>query len=156
MKSKKFQYVICSTKSSLKDWATQLKAGFLLLEIMVALIVLGALSIVVAKYEVSIVRWNKESHDYFQAAHVAAEACERLAFVQDSKGSDAYSIGSFHIEHIVKDCIIPNQCEKEGLTTQRLKKFKMVQVKVSWVAMGGQNKSILFESAGRVDLRKNI
>lgn len=123
------------------------KQGFLLIEIMGALLLLGALSITIARYQGFTAQWSRQARDNLQAVHVAEDAYDRLAFTNNQQ---EYIVESFHVERTLKDFVVPIQWAQYGLTAQRLKKNKVIQVKVSWVAMDGKKKTIDFESVGSV------
>lgn len=145
MKNKKFQYVISSLKYNLFNVHPSLKAGFLLIEIMAALGAFAGLSVLVARYQVSLVRWSKEAHNYLEAVNSASDALDSWLY---SAQYPEQAKNAFTVQRTVHDFIIPRQCAAQGLTAERLKKVKRVQVNVSWVAMDGHKKSITLESAG--------
>ena len=117
-----------------------LKSGFLLIEIMTALIAFAGLAVLVARYQVSIMRQGKEARNYLQAVNVGCDCIE-------GRGNN-HEAGQFRVQRTFKDFIVPSQLQDQGFATERLKKFKTVEVKVSWTAMDGHNKSIQFQSAG--------
>ena len=143
MKNKKFQYVISKIRKGLLNAQYPLKSGFLLIEIMAALIAFAGLAVLVARYQVSTMRQGKEARSYLQAVNVGSDSLE-------GSGTEK-KIGQFRVERTVSDFIVPSQLKDRGFTTERLKKFKTVAVKVSWTAMDGQSKSIRLQSAGAME-----
>lgn len=155
MKNKKFQYVIYGLKSLFSAFQEPAQRGFLLLEVMAALIMFCGLSLVIAKCHVSIEQWNNQARNYLQATHIATQECEQPVINIMQKNS-TYDVGIFHVERTVLDCPIPSQCAAVGFTTQRLNKTQLVKVKISWVAMRGHRKSLVFESVSVKGFEKKV
>lgn len=159
MKNKKFQYVISKAKRERINTQYPLKSGFLLIEIMTALIAFTGLAVLIARYQVSIIGMENEMRNYLQAVNMACDILEDPLSLDSSSGfissfvkttkraGDNYNESQFIVKQEAQDFNIPALFKEKGLTAFRLKKFKLVTIELSWNVANGSRKSITIKSA---------
>lgn len=151
MKNKKFQYVIIRLKPLAfrrlnKSWVS-LKSGFLLLEILAALLALSTLSVLMAHYFVSIVAMNHEAKSYLRATDSANNSLDSWMLNAKKSEGGKLTVPPFSVERTKSDLIAPLELKAHGLTGKCLKKFALLKVNVSWQSMDGQSRHVQLESA---------
>lgn len=141
MKNKKFQYVIYMQESAhlIKEYSN-FKRGFLLIEIMAALMAFAGISVLIARYHVYIIQHNKEVQNYLHAINIGCDVLEKNETIKQVSNP-------FRLAYSVDDYQVPAIFKEKGFTTERLKKLKSVHVKISWNSMDGQKKLVLLETA---------
>ncbi len=125
------------------------KQGFLLIEVLIALVLIATFSVIFAQFQWQAVRQNKQAHDYLQAVNHASAFMEKLQATGKLPAGSPRKVDKFTLSWKAMPLAPSGAVNTIFGSSVHKVRFNLVELTVAWQSVQGGDTSIKIVSGVR-------